>query len=223
MGKRCKRHCLLMAVQLGILHKKMSKNAADSCRFARLVNGHGKRAKQRRKELVDDMLWKMGTYGIEYPRHEQTYTVDEHVPIVQRYLDRRYPRKFRLSVFGNIGRSKPLWKGPKRARQELSLYLKNGHYRAIRKLDSFFGAPYCVDCEATYDDKTRHRASCEAKCPRCCGMGSLEFPCANEANYVQECTECNNIFRNRRCFKRHLRKNICRQYKRLVLCAKVFV
>jgi hypothetical protein len=136
------------------------------------------------------------------------------MPMVQCYLDQRYPRKFRLSVFGHMGRLRPLWKGPKRARHELCLYLKNRHYRAIRKLSSFFGANYCIDCEGTYDSRRTHRTSCVAKCPRCCGMKGLDFPCKNEANYLEKCTECNNIFRNRGCFQRHLTENICRLYKR---------
>jgi uncharacterized C2H2 Zn-finger protein len=41
------------------------------------------------------------------------------------------------------------------------------------------------------------------------------FPCKPKDNYINECTECNNIFRNQRCYDRHLREGICGLYKRL--------
>jgi hypothetical protein len=192
----------------------MSNNGAANKQFERLVNGKGRTARKRRQQLIYDILEDMGHNGIEYPWRERNYTIDEHIPMVQRYLDRRYPRKYRLSVYGHMGRMRPIWKGPNRARNELCLYLKDGHYRAIRKMDSFFGLPYCIDCESTYNRKNDHRATCVAKCPRCCGMKGLEFPCKNEGNYIKECLECNNLFRNRNCYNRHLSENICQLYKR---------
>nr|CAD2208735.1 unnamed protein product [Meloidogyne enterolobii] len=72
---------------------------------------------------------------------------------------------------------------------------------------------YCLDCETTYDNKKKHRQTCVAKCPRCCGMGP-DFPCKETETFQETCLNCNNIFRNPACYKRHKDKGICKIFNR---------
>jgi hypothetical protein len=49
-------HCLLLAVQLAIMHKKIQGDPHKNKRFQRLVNGNGAFAKHRRAKLIVDIL-----------------------------------------------------------------------------------------------------------------------------------------------------------------------
>ena len=147
-------------MQLAILYKKIKGNQYENKRFQRLVNGNGAFSSRRRAKLIMDILKDMWRKGIEYPVNEPVYTVDKHVPMIQDYLNRKWPRKFRLSVFGHRGRMRPMWKGTERAKKEICLYLKNGHYSPVRSINKLFGAYYCMDCECTYNQPNDHRAKC---------------------------------------------------------------
>jgi len=142
------------------MHKKIKGDPHKNKRFQRLVNGNGQFAKRRREKLVLDILKNMWRRGIKYQMDEPAYTVDKHVPIIQDYLNERWPNEYRLSIFGQRGRMRPMWKGTNRARQEICLFLKNGHYSPIRFISNLFGAPYCMECESTYGNSIDHRAKC---------------------------------------------------------------
>nr|CAD2207804.1 unnamed protein product [Meloidogyne enterolobii] len=206
-------HCLLLAVQLKLKHVNLEKSNVANVKFQRLVNSQSKNAKIERTLLINEMLQQMLIYKIRYPHYAPQYTVEEHVPLIQKLLDLRFPGKYRISVFGENGNMRPIWKGPERAEHEIGLYLKQGHYYGIRCVNALFGTPYCIDCEAPYRNKNAHRQSCVAKCPRCCGMG-YGFPCKEIEGYSQKCFECANIFRNPECYKRHKDKKICKIFKR---------
>lgn len=214
MGELARSHCLLLAIVLSICYKAIPKwDRLENVRFQRLEKGRGAAAVRRRNVMILELLLMMRRAGINYPLRERIYTVDRHLPMVQRFLDRCHPRQYRISVFGSRGRMRPIWKGKRRARHELCLYLRDKHFYGVRRVDSLFGASYCMDCESTYSDRRTHRANCVAKCARCCGMG-LEFPCKEEPNYYQECAHCHNQFRNSLCYQRHLEKRICQLFKR---------
>lgn len=142
------------------MHKKIQGDPHKNKRFQRLVNGNGAFAKHRRAKLIVDILKDMQRKRIKFPLDECVYTVDKHVPMIQEYLNKRWPNEYRLSVFGQRGRMRPMWKGSNRARQEICLYLKNGHYSPIRFISNLFGAPYCMECESTYGNSIDHRAKC---------------------------------------------------------------
>jgi len=142
------------------MYKKTKLNQRENLRFQRLVNGNGKMAKYRRTKFIVDMLKDMRRKGIKYPLDEHIYTVDKHVPMIQDYLNKKWPNEYRLSVFGQRGRMRPMWKGANRAKQEIGLYLKNGHYSPIRNISKLFGAYYCMECESTFSDPILHRAKC---------------------------------------------------------------
>jgi len=148
-----------------------------------------------------------------YPTCAPQYTVEEHVPMLQRYLNLRFPGKYRISIFGERWKLRPLWKGTERAEHEIALYLKDEHYYGIRNVNALFGSYYCIDCEAPYSKKIDHRQKCVAKCPRCCGMG-FGFPCKVLADFSKKCLQCLNIFKNPDCYKRHIEKGICKIFKR---------
>nr|CAD2205759.1 unnamed protein product [Meloidogyne enterolobii] len=168
------------------------------------------------------MLSQMKQHKVPYPMNEKIYNVDEHVPLVQKLLDILYPGQYRIAIFGDRGNAKPIWKGKKRAHNELCLFLKDEHFSGIRKLNTLFGTDYyCLDCETTYDKKKNHRATCLAKCPRCCGMG-IDYPCEEIEGYMKQCQKCSNIFRNPKCFHEHIMKNICRLYKRCLDCGQIY-
>nr|CAD2191442.1 unnamed protein product [Meloidogyne enterolobii] len=214
-------HCLLLAVQLKIKHVNLKKSTIDNVKFQRLVNGQTKNAKVGLTSLINDMIQQMLRYGIRYPLYAANYTVEEHVPMVQRLLDLKYPGKYRISVFGEHGKIRPLWKGQERAEHEICLYLKDDHYYGIRSLNSLFGTYYCLDCEAPYHNKISHRKSCVAKCPRCCGIG-FGFPCKDSEEFSQKCLKCSNIFRNIDCYRRHIEKGICKIFKRCEKCGHIY-
>nr|CAD2205577.1 unnamed protein product [Meloidogyne enterolobii] len=223
LGEHYKYHCLLLAVQLTILYVNMSKTVKANKTFQRLVNGIGASAKLHRCAYIKDILTQMKRHGIRYPANLQHYSVEEHVPLIQKFLNARFPGQYRLSVFGENGQTRPIWKGPNRAQKDISLYLKDGHYYGIRRLNTFFGKNiyYCLDCEATYQNNIKHRQICAAKCPRCCGMGP-DFPCKEVDNFELKCLKCYNLFRNPLCYKRHVDKGICRIFKRCKECGQIY-
>uniref|UniRef100_A0A1I8B7B9 DNA-directed DNA polymerase n=1 Tax=Meloidogyne hapla TaxID=6305 RepID=A0A1I8B7B9_MELHA len=216
-----KNHCLLLAVQLTWLYVNMNKTRLANVHFQNLVHGNGARAKCYRTILIKEMLTQMKRHGIRYPPRLRHYNVEEHIPMIQRLLNLRFPGQYRLSVFGEHGQMRPLWKGPERAKKEISLYLKDDHFYGIRKINSLFGTSYCLDCEIPYYNKMDHRQNCAAKCPRCCGMGA-NFPCKEIKGYELHCSECANIFRNPICYKRHIDRRVCRLFKRCTECGKIY-
>jgi len=195
----------------------MAKTPKANDTFHRLVNGKGAKAKLNRCMLIKDMLIEMKRHGIRYPASLQYYSVEEHVPLIQKYLNEKFPAEYRLSVFGENGQTKPIWKGSDRAQKDICIYINEGHYFGIRKLNSLFGKNiyYCLDCETTYQKKNEHRQVCAAKCPRCCGMGP-DFPCKEIENFELKCLKCNNLLRNPTCYKRHIDKGICEIFKRFI-------
>jgi len=195
----------------------LEKSTNENVKFQRLVHGKGAKAKLYRRNLIKDMFIQFKKQGIRYPANLKYYNVEEHVPLVQKFLNECYPGQYRLSVFGDNGQTRPIWKGNDRGKKDISLYIKDGHYYGIRKLNSLFGKDlyYCLECESTYHERNKHRQTCSAKCPRCCGMGA-DFPCKQIDGFELYCSKCSNVFRNPNCYKRHLEKEICRIFKRLI-------
>jgi len=195
----------------------MAKTPKANDTFHRLVKGKGAKAKLNRSMLIKNMLIEMKRHGIRYPTNLQYYSVEEHVPLIQKYLNEKFPGEYRLSIFGENGQTRPIWKGSDRAQKDICIYINEGHYYGIRKLNSLFGKNiyYCLDCETTYQKKNEQRQVCAAKCPRCCGMGP-DFPCKEIENFELKCLKCNNLFRNPICYKRHIDKGICEIFKRFI-------
>nr|CAD2205483.1 unnamed protein product [Meloidogyne enterolobii] len=223
LGEHAKNHCLLLAVQLTLLYVNMVKTTRANVNFLNLIRGKGESAKLYRCKLIKDMLTQMEKHGINYSPNLSHYSVEEHVPLIQKYFNEKFPGEYRLAVFGEEGHMTPLWKGADRAKKDICLYLMDGHYYGIRKLNTLFGKHmyYCLECEATYHNKNEHRQTCAAKCPRCCGMGA-DFPCKEIENYEINCPECFNLFRNPSCFERHIEKGICQIFKRCKECGQIY-
>uniref|UniRef100_A0A1I8BHT5 DNA-directed DNA polymerase n=1 Tax=Meloidogyne hapla TaxID=6305 RepID=A0A1I8BHT5_MELHA len=223
LGEPFKNHCLLLAVQLTLLYVNMAKSSKENVKFQRIISGKGARSTLHRRMLIKEMLKQMKQHGIRYAPNLRHYSVEEHVPLIQKYLNERFPGEYRLSVFGENGQTRQLWKGPDRAKKDVILYLKEGHFYGIRKLNTFFGkhSYYCIECEVTYHSKKEHRQTCVAKCPRCCGIGA-DFPCKEIKNVEINCLKCSNLFRNKECYKRHIEKGICQMFKRCKECGQIY-
>uniref|UniRef100_A0A1I8B6M7 Uncharacterized protein n=1 Tax=Meloidogyne hapla TaxID=6305 RepID=A0A1I8B6M7_MELHA len=223
LGEHVKNHCLLLAVQLTLRYINMEKSTSENVKFQRLVNGKGARARLYRCNLIKDMLAQLKKQGIVYSPSLKHYSIEEHVPLIQKYFNTRFPGQYRLSVFGENGQMRPIYKGTDRAKKDICLYLKDGHYYGIRKLNTLFGKNlyYCLECETTYHKKKEHRQTCLAKCPRCCGMGA-DFPCKQIEGFELYCSKCSNIFRNPICYNRHIENAICRVFKRCKECGQIY-
>nr|CAD2198539.1 unnamed protein product [Meloidogyne enterolobii] len=90
LGEHYKYHCLLLAVQLTIHYVNMAKTPKANDTFHRLVNGKGAKAKLNRSMLIKNMLIEMKRHGIRYPTNLQYYSVEEHVPLIQKYLNEKF-------------------------------------------------------------------------------------------------------------------------------------
>ena len=122
----------------------MAKTPKANDTFHRLVNGKGAKAKLNRSMLIKNMLIEMKRHGIRYPTNLQYYSVEEHVPLIQKYLNEKFPGEYRLSIFGENGQTRPIWKGSDRAQKDICIYINEGHYYGIRKLNSLSAKIYII-------------------------------------------------------------------------------
>ena len=121
---------------------------------------------------------------------------------VQAHYDRLYAGMYRLVVFTEEGGYCPVYKGDRHRKYTLGIYKKNNEFFGIRRIHSFFNArKFCIDCEMCYDRAAKHRVSCAARCPLCCGIGP-NYPCVPSENFI--CIACNCLFVSRDCYETHL-------------------
>jgi hypothetical protein len=67
-----------------------------------------------------------------------------HLEVVQTYYDKKYPGLYRIILIDDTPETKPLWVGPMGRKFDVSLYLENGHYDALKSISCFFGhRKYC--------------------------------------------------------------------------------
>ncbi|KAL3087021.1 hypothetical protein niasHS_005260 [Heterodera schachtii] len=151
------------------------------------------------------------------------YGIDQLQPI-QDYWDQRFPGLYRIVLFEDRPEvlPKPIWKGPTGRRFDVTLFLSNGHYDGIKKINCFFklSRHYCVDCECTYDKALKHTLECIRRCPQCAKIGP-EHPCAKEPGIKIRCASCNRFFFSQRCYDSH-RGPTCSLLKRCTLCRRVY-
>ncbi|KAL3099811.1 hypothetical protein niasHT_028589 [Heterodera trifolii] len=151
------------------------------------------------------------------------YGIDQLQP-VQDYWDQRFPGLYRIVLFEDRPEvlPKPIWKGPTGRRFDVALFLSNGHYDEIKKINCFFklSRHYCVDCECTYDKALKHTLECIRRCPQCAKIGP-EHPCVKEPGIKILCTSCNRFFFSQRCYDSH-RGPTCSLLKRCTLCRRVY-
>ncbi len=175
-------------------------------------NFQNKRLFMAQKLLSDIRAAGLGTIPIDL----EEYTIEEHLPLVQKYYDLAYPKKYRISVFGDVGTYKPIYKGPNVAAYEIPLFLTHSHFYGIRRIHGFFAKRnYCIDCESPYDTTKSHTGKCKAKCLNCCGIG-FGYPC-KPTMFTVECITCRKFFNNKDCYDKHYKDKVCHRYKRCIL------
>jgi hypothetical protein len=117
------------------------------------------------------------THQPRIPLHLRSYSVEVHVPPVQAYFDHAYPDAFQICVFDERGSHKPIYKGPRDARQHIGIVHMGAHFHGIRNISSFFSRErYCVSCEKPYQySEKQHSRTCRLRCRGCfeCGFGKL--------------------------------------------------
>ncbi|KAL3114744.1 hypothetical protein niasHT_014558 [Heterodera trifolii] len=95
----------------------------------------------------------------EIPTNLEAYGL-EHIKSVQDYWDKSTPGLYRIVLFEHAPAElpRPLWKGPPGRRFNVTLFLQEGHYNAIKRINSFFnlGRKYCIDCECSYGNDRKH-------------------------------------------------------------------
>jgi hypothetical protein len=138
-------YCLFDAIAMGILYRKnleiedVRQRKTAQKQFERLATQQGfyeQRRKQMRMELLDHII----ASGFNIPYDLAAYSTNEHLPLIQQYFYQLpQPQQCRLIVFGEHGMFKPLFKGSKRARYDIPLFISEGHFFPIRNLNTFMG------------------------------------------------------------------------------------
>lgn len=139
--------CLFLAVELGIKYQKIRSIENKGFRlvqqklFSTLINKKDERHVEQRFALARSLLDKINNSGFIIDSNLASYSLEQHVPIIQEYLYQLDDpmERCRLIVFGEYGVTKPLYKGQQRARYDIGLYLIDNHFYAIRKINSFLG------------------------------------------------------------------------------------
>lgn len=104
------------------------------------------------------------------------------------------------------------YKGPpgNPKRKRINLWLHDGHFDVIKKLNQFYGAHfYCESCEKPYQTEGEHH--CPFTCPIC-----HESDCVTEGPI--RCNDCDRLCRSLKCFETHKTKT---GKQTLSLCDKV--
>lgn len=144
------------------------------------------------------------------------YTVEEHVPVVQKYYDANYPGMYRIVVFSTNGDCRPVFVAKERAKFDVCIYYNGEHFDGVRNVNGLFGPRYyCIDCERPYSDRVSHTAKCKRRCKQCARIGP-EYPCKPDG-YFHKCQQCNKTFRNRICYREHM-GTMCKLYHRCLEC-----
>ncbi|KAL3085527.1 hypothetical protein niasHS_008457 [Heterodera schachtii] len=137
-------------------------NRQDFCKdyeaFNRLVSNIG-----RMQTAVEEL---MNSSGIQ---NDKTSYGIEHIQHVQQYWNDVFPGTYRLVLFEDRPEElpRPIWKGAGGHRFNVTLFLSNNHYDAIKKMHCFFklGRKYCIDF---YRSDTGQKHKCNTSyCKRC--------------------------------------------------------
>ncbi|KAL3080637.1 hypothetical protein niasHS_012981 [Heterodera schachtii] len=148
----------------------------------------------------------------------------EHLVKVQQHWDRIYTGMYRIVLFTDQPEElpRPIWKGPMGRRFCVSLFLSEGHYHGIKKINCFFklGRKYCVDCECFFTIDTKHTMSCKSRCHQCGKVGP-QYPCIRVQGVCLHCQQCKRFFFSQSCFDGH-RPQMCNLIKRCNECDRTF-
>jgi len=135
-----------------------------------------KNNEQRQRELGLQLL-----RAAKISTNIKDYGIEE-LEIMQKYYDKLYPNMYRIIAFSEESAKMPIWFkkfqiflqihfriGPNHRRQyNVVVYLKDGHWNAIKHIESFFRfnenrSMYCADCADTYINPINHGIDCPAR------------------------------------------------------------
>ena len=151
-------YCLFLAIALTIENVQLSSETnmilkqTRRNKFHRLISQRTVAYAEQRQNIAKELIEKINQSGIKISPSLDKYSVDEHVPLIQKYFDQLDPEKrCRIVVFGEHGMMKPLFKGKQRWRWTIPIYHFQNHFYGIRKINQFFMVRnYCIDCESNF-------------------------------------------------------------------------
>lgn len=146
---------------------------------------------------------------------------------LQNFANHNYTT-YRLFLFSEENGRVPEFRGKRTPahRVPLCVYVnKDNEVFVVTDVARLFSANntiYCPDCATSYHRYApeNHKKTCPLRCLHCCSIG-YEFPCADE-NIEVRCAECNRIFNNHQCYKRHKEK-VCKVFKCCEECSQTYI
>lgn len=214
--------CLFYALEMSRLHATLGQEEGmNKMTFSRLLRRglepeRNRGPRRQGLSMYDYGKILMDAAGIS--RNLPFYSVEEHVPIVQRYYNMRYPGKYRIVVFSANGNYKPVMVAKERAKHDVCIYYDGEHFDGVRSVNGLFASSYyCIDCERTFSSRLEHTVRCRRRCKDCAGMGP-EYPCLpDDVPFSKCCTLCHKTFKNRACYERHMGR-MCEVYHHCLRC-----
>ena len=150
-----------------------------------------------------------------------SYSVEEHVSIVERYYNDKWPGMYRIVVFKKHGSYRPYYKG-EYAQHDVCIFHTGEHFDGVRQPSRLFGKDfYCIDCEKPFHRPATHRNQCVRRCSDCGRMGA-DYPCKPDPAYRKRCQLCSKSFRNDSCYQHHLKSRMCRTYHKCLHCGVAY-
>uniref|UniRef100_A0A914QY49 DNA-directed DNA polymerase n=1 Tax=Panagrolaimus davidi TaxID=227884 RepID=A0A914QY49_9BILA len=145
---------------------------------------------------------------------------------IQDYLNAKYNHTYRLAIFDYYNRKKPEFKGyAKNVKYDIPILFYRNHFYAITNMKNFVNNDgkksryYCLDCESTFTNASRHESKCIRKCNACARFG-YEYPCENQKIHIK-CESCQKNFFNQDCFDHH-KITACALYRKCLKCNVVY-
>lgn len=104
--------------------------------FTRMINKRDPYNRQRRIDTAKELLQKIIDSGIRIDDTLPAYSIQEHLPLIQKYFDSLEDpeERCRIVVFGQYGMLKPMFKGSNRAKWNIPIFFHEGHFWGIRNL-----------------------------------------------------------------------------------------
>lgn len=102
---------------------------------------------------------------------------------------------------------------------KLNILFENNHYVPIKSLTAAFNVSYYCDeieCHKGYASIYKHK--CKFVCQSC----FIKPPC-DLKNISKNCLACSRNFKGEQCFKNHVTRKICENYKKCPTCYTVYV
>jgi hypothetical protein len=140
-------------------------------------------------------------HQLNIPENLEEYSLEEYGEAVEGYINQKHPGKgFKLFGFDDTGFYKPYYStSTELFKNPISVYLNDGHFNAICRINVFFGVrKYCFSCAKPYSNLNTHNNHCAILCKNCQSVDttrSCSIPSIPE--FEESCQECCKTFKNR--------------------------